>query len=184
MVCEEQDHTECDESSREDSDTICDSYNAWLIARGVELTDNLIHVRSPLRKGDRRDKIPEVLRKEWGLMSGDKPIPKGKTVCRVPKAACFMGDQTLHMTISETDDSQLPLAVALLKAIDEGPTGPNWPKVQTLPTAVGVSWAWQEDERKWLQGTELEEVIIRKRARVSKVALCPTTTTGPPIATP
>ncbi len=80
-----------------------------------------------------------------------------------------MGDQTLNVNISESDDSQLPLAVALLKAIDEGPTGPNWPKIQTLPTAVGVSWAWSEDERNWLQGTELEEVIARKRARVAQV---------------
>ena len=100
MVCDEETHAHCDDSCREDSDSICDCYNAWLIARGVELTDNLIQVRSPLRKGDPRDKIPEVLRKEWGLMSGDKPIPKGKTICRVPKAACFIGDQTLHMTIA------------------------------------------------------------------------------------
>ena len=77
-----------------------------------------------------------------------------------------MGDNTLSMSLTETDDTQMPLAVALLKSIDEGPQGPNWPKIQTLPSAVGVCWAWPESERRWLQATELEDIMERKRARL------------------
>jgi hypothetical protein len=151
---------------REESDAIFERYQSWLIDRGVELTDGLMQVRSPLRKGEKGDKIPEALRREWGLMSRGKAIPKGKVVCRVPKAACFMGDTTVRVELTESDDSQLPLAVALLKAMDEGPSGENWPKIQTLPSTVGVCWAWDKSERKWLEGTELEDIMERKRQRL------------------
>ena len=41
-------------------------------------------------------------------------------------------------------------------------------KLQTLPTSVPVSWAWTDEERGWLRGTELEDVMIMKRDRMQQ----------------
>ena len=141
------------------------SFERWLQERGAWWDEKLVEVRSPWRQYSPGDNVPTYLRDGWGLMSRDKKIQRGTVLCKVPKQACFCGDE--GRMSSEERDSQLHLAIRLLREQRKGSASNVWPKIATLPGGVPVCWAWKQDEIAWLAGTELEIVVRRKLERIS-----------------
>ena len=139
-------------------------YESWLRETGAWWDQENVEIRSPWRHYSAAHNVPEYLRDGWGLMSRGKKIKKGTVICKVPKAASFRSDD--GRSSSEEQDSQLHLAVRLLREQRKGPASQVWPKIETLPSGVPVCWAWNEEEREWLVGSELELVISRKLKRL------------------
>ena len=140
------------------------SFESWLRKSGAWWDESLVEIRTPWREFSSTDNVPSYLRDGWGLMSRDKKIRKGTIICRVPKEASFCGEE--GSCCSEEQDSQFHLAIRLLREQRKGPGSDVWPKISTLPGGVPVCWAWEQDERNWLKGTELEAVVQRKLERL------------------
>ena len=140
------------------------SFERWLHATGAWWDEELVEIRSPWRAYSPDNNVPSFLRDGWGLMSRDKKIKKGTVICRVPKEASFRGDEGTSCT--EEQDSQLHLAIRLLREKRKGSASDVWPKIATLPSRVPVCWAWAQNEREWLKGSELEFVVRRKLERL------------------
>jgi hypothetical protein len=140
------------------------SFERWLHATGAWWDEKLVEIRSPWRAYSPDDNVPSFLRDGWGLMSRDKKIKKGTVICRVPKEASFRGDEGKSCT--EEQDTQLHLAIRLLREKRKGCSSDFWPKIATLPSRVPVCWAWAQNEREWLKGSELEFVVRRKLERL------------------
>jgi len=139
-------------------------YEGWLRETGAWWAAELVEIRSPWREYSTADNVPDFLRDGWGLMSRDKKIKKGTVICKVPMAASFRGDNGTRC--SEEKDSQLHLALRLMREQRKGPASTVWSKIQTLPSGVPVCWAWTAEEREWLAGSELELVVRRKLDRL------------------
>lgn len=140
------------------------SYEGWLRQTGAWWDEALVEVRAPWRAYSEVDNVPSYLRDGWGLMSRNKKIKKGTVICKVPKEASFCGDA--GSSCSEDQDSQLHLAIRLLREQRKGTESTVWPKIATLPGSVPVCWTWTDEERGWLGGSELEVVVRRKIERL------------------
>jgi hypothetical protein len=58
----------------------------------------------------------------------------------------------VKLTLEETQG----LSRVVIKKVRQGDASEFSAKLATLPRTEGVCWAWGEEERGWLQGTELQ----------------------------
>ena len=143
-----------------------DRFSEWLESTGAWWSKDLVEIRYPGRKISDDEDVPTYLRDGWGMMSREKKISSGTVICKVPKDACFCGEEGFATDI-ETD-SQVHLALALMRERRLGPSSKYYDKIRTLPLSVDVCWAWKENEQQWLEGTELELVNQRKLRRIRR----------------
>jgi len=143
---------------------LLDSYEGYLRGLGAWWAEDLVRVRPP-GEGGGALKVPPYLVHEWGIVSLGKSVKAGTEICRVPRSACF-GEEL--PALREGEDTQMNMAVKLVKEREKGPASDHWPKLQTLPETVPVCWGWPEADRALLKGTELCDVTSAKLARLKR----------------
>ena len=135
------------------------AFESWLSTHGVSWRADLFGICSA---------SDSAVAAGWGLLA-KVPIKPGQELFRVPRRACLGatcdgaddGDDVQFM------DSQQKLATTVLQEIALGKKS-TWRPMLDMISAAPCPWAWPEEARAFLDGTELAAVVRVKMQRLSE----------------
>eukprot|EP00900_Chrysochromulina_parva_P027796 jgi/Chrpa1/9650/Chrysochromulina_OHIO_Genome00016244-RA len=123
----------------------------WLAAQGVQCHESVITTRDGVVAG-------------YGCVATRK-LKKGELLFRVPRKACFGPRAGAPIDAEAPGDTQRRFAVRLLKERALG-SASRWHPLLAVLSPAPCPWIWPEGSERFLDGTELEEVLARKRQRL------------------
>ena len=126
-------------------------YAAWVAAQGVHCHESVITTRDGVVAG-------------YGCVATRK-LKKGELLFRVPRKACFGPSAGAPIDAEAPGDTQRRFAVRLLKERAVG-SASRWHPLLAVLSPAPCPWIWPEGSERYLDGTELEEVLARKRQRL------------------
>ena len=126
-------------------------YAAWVAAQGVHCHESVITTRDGVVAG-------------YGCVATRK-LKKGELLFRVPRKACFGPSAGAPIDAEAPGDTQRRFAVRLLKERAVG-SASRWHPLLAVLSPAPCPWTWPEGAERFLDGTELEVVLARKRQRL------------------
>ena len=134
-----------------ESTTTSVAYDSWLATHGVYCHEAIVTTRTGVVSG-------------FGCVATRK-LRRGEVLFRVPRGACFGPDPGAAIDAEAPGDTQQRFAARLIEETRKGAAS-EWAPLLSVLTPAPCPWIWPEAALRFLDGTELQEVLKRKQKRM------------------